>query len=59
MDNIEDLKAELLHTQMELAEIKEKYDTLCGKLKKNANDTRNEGERFLHNYAVNRNGPWN
>ena len=44
---------------MELSEVKSKYDSLCSKVKKNANDKRNEGERFLANYAKDRNGPWN
>ena len=59
LKEIEALKQELLHTQMELSEIKSKYDQLCGKIKHNANDKRNEGERFLSNYARDRNGPWN
>ena len=54
-----DLKLELLHLRMELSEIKERYDSLCIKLKHNANDARNEGDRFLSTYARDRTGPWN
>ena len=36
------------------AELKDKYDQLCGKLKHNANDARNtEGAKFIRNYATN------
>ena len=39
--SIRDLKLEVLHLRMELSEIKERYDSLCVKLKHNANDARN------------------
>jgi hypothetical protein len=39
--------------------LKDRYDQLCGKLRSNANDNRNEGERFLSTYARDRVGPWN
>ncbi len=42
----------------ELSELKERYDSLCSKLKSNANDSRNEGDRFLSRYAHDRKGPW-
>ena len=40
-------------------ELKDRYDQLCGKLRTNANDTRNEGAKFLSSYARDRAGPWN
>lgn len=40
-------------------ELKDRYDQLCGKLRTNANDTRNEGDKFLSSYARDRAGPWN
>jgi len=39
-------------------ELKDRYDQLCSKLKRNANDTRNEGDAFLSSYARDRAGPW-
>jgi hypothetical protein len=44
--------------QKEYSDLKGKYEQLCTKLKTNANDTRNEGERFLSSYARDRAGPW-
>jgi hypothetical protein len=37
--------------EMDYYELKDRYDQLCVKLKTNANDTRNEGDRFLRTYA--------
>ena len=39
--------------QLEYSELKDKYDQLCGKLKRNANDSRNidNADDFLRNYA--------
>ena len=59
LEEVKNLQARCLHAEMELSEVKSKYDSLCSKVKKNANDKRNEGERFLANYAKDRNGPWN
>ena len=42
---INDLKLKLQHVEMELSDITERYETLCSRLKHNANDTRNEDER--------------
>jgi hypothetical protein len=42
---INDLKLKLQHVEMELDDITERYESLCSKLKHNANDTRNEDER--------------
>jgi len=41
--------------QVAHSELKEKYDLLCSKLKRNANNTRNEEEdnAFLRNYGKN------
>jgi len=50
---IDDLKLELLRTKTELSETKERYDSLCSKIKNNANDNRNESDEFLTNYARN------
>jgi len=38
--------------------LKDRYDQLCGKLRSNANDSRNEGERYLSTYARDLAGPW-
>ena len=50
---INDLKLKLQHVEMELSDITERYETLCSRLKHNANDTRNEDgeEKFLRLYA--------
>jgi predicted transcriptional regulator len=45
--------------QAEHSELKDKYDQLCGKLKRNANDSRNEGDAFLSTYnSSGRRVPW-
>ena len=40
--------------------LKDRYDQLCGKLKKNANDYRNvdEANKFLRNYGKGNTGFW-
>jgi len=45
---------------LEYSELKGKYDQLCGKLKKNANDYRNvnEANKFLRNYGKGNTGFW-
>jgi FtsZ-binding cell division protein ZapB len=46
--------------QLEYSELKDKYDQLCGKLKKNANDNRNvdNADEFLRSYASGDSGFW-
>jgi FtsZ-binding cell division protein ZapB len=46
--------------QLEYSELKDKYDQLCGKLKRNANDSRNvdNPDDFLRNYASGDSGFW-
>jgi len=39
-------------------ELKDRYDQLCGKLRKNANESRGDGNHFLSSYAKDRRGPW-
>lgn len=53
---IELLNSRITDLELELTVLKEKYEALCGKLKKNANDDRND----LTNYAIKgKKGPWN
>ena len=52
------LKEELSTLTRDYYNLKDKYDQLCIKLKTNANDARNEGDRFLSSYARDRSGPW-
>ena len=45
--------------QAEHSELKDKYDLLCGKLKRTANECRNEGDVFLSTYnSSGRRVPW-
>jgi hypothetical protein len=40
--------------EIEYTQLKDRYDQLCGKLRDNANDKRNnEGDNFLRSYARN------
>jgi len=57
---LEELTLELIHTQMELSEVKEKYDSLVGKIRKDANDKRNidDGNKFLLTNYGTQSGFW-
>jgi hypothetical protein len=53
-----DDKLKIISLEGELSMVQGKYDSLCGIIKKDANTTRNEGDRFLSTYAKDRSGPW-
>lgn len=48
-----ELKMRIIDLECELSEMKSRYDILCTKIKKGANDKRNidSGDEFLRNYA--------
>lgn len=48
------LEVRILDLEAELSNLKSRYDSLCGKVRKNANDARNysEGDNFLRSYAA-------
>lgn len=50
-----ELKMRIADLETELSDIKGRYDSLCSKIKKDANDKRNidNGDDFLRNYAKN------
>lgn len=59
MKTIREKELEKAYMELEIAylDVKDKYDQLCGKLRKNANENRDN--YTLHNYGKNREGPWN
>jgi|APSaa5957512493_1039668.scaffolds.fasta_scaffold95294_2 hypothetical protein len=54
-----ELEMRIIDLETELSMIRERYDSMCGKVRTNANDKRNEGDHFLSSYGKDRNGPWN
>lgn len=59
MKTIREKELEKDYRELEIAylELKGRYDQLCSKLKKNANEARDNYS--LYNYGIDRGGPWN
>ena len=53
---VDELEMRIIDLETELSMIKERYDSLCGKVRKNANEDRNT----LTDYGIEgKKGPWN
>jgi len=58
-EQFDKLKFEHHQLHEKYKELNDKYDLLCGKLRKTANECRNEGDAFLSTYnSSGRRVPW-
>ena len=59
MKTVREKELEKDYRELEIAymELKDRYDQLCGKLRKNAKEARDN--YTIYNYGKDRGGPWN